>query len=184
MVQEMANQTQDSHRINSKHGDILKEVNSAIDGVAQKPSTDKPEDASHVKNASQGDIPFPGALQVSTSSGFAWAKRRKDEASTRSHTRSISRGHIFSVVEPTTLHSRNNFDSKRHESRDVIYGVRTNSRGRDSYEVAKLAMQNNWCKFERPDSFDASDEYHSQELSMAQYQRDEMAAKRSNLVSL
>ncbi|XP_059442320.1 protein IMPAIRED IN BABA-INDUCED STERILITY 1-like isoform X2 [Corylus avellana] len=181
-AEEMANQRQDSHRINGNHGDILKEVNSAVDVVARKPSTDKLEEASHVKNASQGDIPFPGPLQVSTSSGFAWAKRRKDEASTRSHTRSISRGHIFSVVEPTTaLHSRNNVDSKRHENRDVIYGVRTNSRGHDSYEVAKLAMQNNWCKFERPDSFDASDEYHSQELSMAQYQRDEMVAKRRNL---
>ncbi|KAM3703540.1 hypothetical protein ACB094_04G107400 [Castanea mollissima] len=183
-AEEIANQsyqTQHSHKINVSNGDIHREVNSMVDGAARKQSIDKLEDTSHVKNASQGDIPFSVPLQVSTSSGFAWVKRRKDDASIRSHSRSTSRGHIYNVVEPTALPTKNNFDSKRHENGDVIHGARTNSRGHDSYEIAKLAMQNNWCKFERPDSFDASDEYHSQELSMAQYQKEEMAAKRSNI---
>ncbi|KAL4633610.1 hypothetical protein ACB092_04G134800 [Castanea dentata] len=183
-AEEIANQsyqTQHSHKINVSNGDIHREVNSMVDGAARKQSIDKLEDGSHVKNASQGDIPFSVPLQVSTSSGFAWAKRRKDDASIRSHSRSTSRGHIYNIVEPTALPTKNNFDSKRHENGDVIHGARTNSRGHDSYEIAKLAMQNNWCKFERPDSFDASDEYHSQELSMAQYQKEEMAAKRSNI---
>nr|XP_023907660.1 protein IMPAIRED IN BABA-INDUCED STERILITY 1-like isoform X2 [Quercus suber]POF16824.1 putative serine/threonine-protein kinase [Quercus suber] len=183
-AEEIANQsyqTQHSHKINVSNGDIVRDVNSMVDGAARKQSIDKLEDSSHVKNASQGDIPFSVPLQVSTSSGFAWAKRRKDDASIRSHSRSTSRGHIYNIVEPTALHTKNNFDSKRHENGDVIHGARTNSRGHDSYEIAKLAMQNNWCKFERPDSFDASDEYHSQELSMAQYQKEEMAAKRSNI---
>lgn len=187
ILQEIANQsyqTQHSHKTNVSNGDIHREVNSMIDGAARKQSIDKLEDASHIKNASQGDIPFSVPLQVSTSSGFAWAKRRKDDASTRSHSRSTSRGHIYNIVEATALPTKNNFDSKRHENGDVIHGARANSRGHDSYEIAKLAMQNNWCKFERPDSFDASDEYHSQELSMAQYQKEEMAAKRSNIVSL
>ncbi|XP_075662000.1 protein IMPAIRED IN BABA-INDUCED STERILITY 1 isoform X2 [Castanea sativa] len=183
-AEEIANQsyqTQHSHKINVSNGDIHREVNSMVDGAARKQSIDKLEDGSHVKNASQGDIPFSVPLQVSTSSGFAWVKRRKDDASIRSHSRSTSRGHIYNIVEPTALPTKNNFDSKRHENGDVIHGARTNSRGHDSYEIAKLAMQNNWCKFERPDSFDASDEYHSQELSMAQYQKEEMAAKRSNI---
>ncbi|KAM4114896.1 hypothetical protein ACJW30_04G104900 [Castanea mollissima] len=183
-AEEIANQsyqTQHSHKINVSNGDIHREVNSMVDGAARKQSIDKLEDTSHVKNASQGDIPFSVPLQVSTSSGFAWAKRRKDDASIRSHSRSTSRGHIYNIVEPTALPTKNNFDSKRHENGDVIHGARTNSRGHDSYEIAKLTMQNNWCKFERPDSFDASDEYHSQELSMAQYQKEEMAAKRSNI---
>ncbi|KAM3751357.1 hypothetical protein ACB098_04G102900 [Castanea mollissima] len=183
-AEEIANQsyqTQHSHKINVSNGDIHREVNSMVDGAARKQSIDKLEDTSHVKNASQGDIPFSVPLQVSTSSGFAWVKRRKDDASIRSHSRSTSRGHIYNVVEPTALPTKNNFDSKRHENGDVIHGARTNSRGHDSYEIAKLAMQNNWCKFEHPDSFDASDEYHSQELSMAQYQKEEMAAKRSNI---
>ncbi|KAF5477080.1 hypothetical protein F2P56_003758 [Juglans regia] len=178
--EEMANQTQDSHKIKVSNGDILKDVNSTIEGMARKPSVDNIEEASHVKNASQGDVPFSIPLQVSTSSGFAWAKRRKEDASVRSHSRSTSRGHICSIVESTTaLHARNNVDSRRHENGDA-YGTRSYCRGHDSYEIVKLAMQNNWCKFERPDSFDASDEYHSQELSLAQYER-EMSAKRSNL---
>ncbi|KAG2679338.1 hypothetical protein I3760_11G046800 [Carya illinoinensis] len=178
--EEMTNPIQDSHKIKVSNGDILKDVNSTIEGMARKPSVDNVEEASHVKNASQGDVPFSIPLQVSTSSGFAWAKRRKEDASVRSHSRSISRGHICSIVEPTTaLHARNNVDSRRHENGDA-YGTRSYCRGHDSYEIVKLAMQNNWCKFERPDSFDASDEYHSQELSLAQYER-EMSAKRSNL---
>lgn len=183
-MQEMANQTQDSHKLTGINGDVT-EVNSTKEGVARKPSVDKIEEASHVKNASQGDIPFSGPLQVSTSSGFAWAKRRKDDASIRSHSRSISRGHFYSIGEATAaLESRTKVDSKRHENGDVISGARLNCRGHDSYEIVKLAMQNNWSKFDRPDSFDASDEYHSQELSLAQYEREEMAAKRSNMVSL
>lgn len=184
IMQETANQTQDSHKLTGINGDVT-EVNSTKEGVARKPSVDKIDEASHVKNASQGDIPFSGPLQVSTSSGFAWAKRRKDDASIRSHSRSISRGHFYSIGEATAaLESRTKVDSKRHENGDVISGARLNCRCHDSYEIVKLAMQNNWSKFDRPDSFDASDEYHSQELSLAQYEREEMAAKRSNMVSL
>ncbi|KAE8655215.1 hypothetical protein F3Y22_tig00117034pilonHSYRG01306 [Hibiscus syriacus] len=58
---------------------------------------------------------------------------------------------------------------------------RTDSRGHDSYEAAERSMQKQWSQFEHPDSFDASDEYHSQELSLALYKREGMLAKRNNL---
>lgn len=157
---------------------ILKE-NTNISEEEPKSSSGKPEDASHTKNASQGDIPFSGPLQVSTSSGFAWAKRRKDDASIRSHCRSISRGHIINPLESSIPNSRNNFDSRNLENIDS--GGHPNSRSHDSHEIPKLANQ--WNKFDRPDSFDASDEYHSQELSMALYHREDSASKRSNIVS-
>ncbi|XP_021285720.1 probable serine/threonine-protein kinase At1g54610 [Herrania umbratica] len=178
-----AAQTRGSQKINGNHVHNSKQRNATISDGVPNPSTDGLEEAAHVKHASQGDIPFSGPLQVSTSSGFAWAKRRKDDASIRSHSRSISRGHIYNSLEPSAqLNARNNFDSKRHENGDVIYGGRTDSRGHDSYEAAKRAMQKQWSQFERPDSFDASDGgYHSQELSLALYQREEMAAKRNNL---
>jgi hypothetical protein len=64
------------------------------------------------------------------------------------------------------------------------HGIRTNSRGHDSYEISKLALRKQWRQFERPDSFDASEEYHSQELSLALYQREGMEARGSNLVRL
>ncbi|XP_057995491.1 protein IMPAIRED IN BABA-INDUCED STERILITY 1 isoform X1 [Hevea brasiliensis] len=151
-------------------------------GEARKPSFDKLEEIFHVKNASQGDIPFSGPLQVSSSSGFAWAKRRKDDASIRSHNRSISRVHINNGLEPSTaLQEKKSFDSRQHDNGDVTYGIRSNSRGHDSYEISKRALQKQWSQLERPDSFDASDGYHSQELSLALYQREEMEAKRNNL---
>ncbi|OMO86685.1 hypothetical protein CCACVL1_09529 [Corchorus capsularis] len=181
-VEDTAAQTRGSQKINDNHIHNSKQRNATtIDGVSN-PSTDALEEAAHAKHASQGDIPFSGPLQVSTSSGFAWATRRKDDSSIRSHCRSISRGHIYNSLEPSAqLHSRNNFDSKRHENGDAKHGGRTDSRGRDAYEAAKRAMQKQWSQFERPDSFDASDGYHSQELSLALYQREEMAAKRNNL---
>lgn len=181
-VEDVAAQAQASRKINGNHVQNSKQRNATIGEGVSNPSTDALEEAAHAKHASQGDIPFSGPLQVSTSSGFAWAKRRKDDTSIRSHSRSISRGHICNSLEPSgQLHRQNNFDSKRHENGDIMYGGRTNSRGHDSYEAAKRAMQKQWSQFERPDSFDASDGYHSQELSLALYQREEMAAKRNNL---
>ncbi|XP_022768832.1 protein IMPAIRED IN BABA-INDUCED STERILITY 1-like [Durio zibethinus] len=182
-VEDAVAQTQVSQKINGNHVHNSKQRNATISEGVSNPSTDALEEATHVKHASQGDIPFSGPLQVSTSSGFAWAKRRKDDASIISYSRSISRGHIYNSLDPSAqLHTQNNFDSKRHENGDAIYGGRTDSRGHDSCESAKHATQKQWSQFERPDSFDASDEYHSQELSLALYQREEMAAKRNNLV--
>lgn len=182
-MQDPANQTKTSHRVNGRSFRILKEEKSNLGEEAQKPSSGRPEDASHMKNASQGDIPFSGPLQVSTSSGFAWAKSRKEDTSVRSHCRTISRGHIFNLLEPSTLNSRNNLDTTDQENKEIC-GGRTNSRGNDLNEISKLSMQNQWSRFDRPDSFDASDEYHSQELSMALYRKEDSVSKRSNMVSL
>ncbi|GAV83714.1 Pkinase domain-containing protein [Cephalotus follicularis] len=175
-------QTHGAKKFNDDNEHTVKEGQAMLGREVRKPLTDKLEDSMHIKNASQGDIPFSGPLQVSTSSGFAWAKRQKDDASIRSHNRSISKGHICNVIQPAAeLHGRNNFDSKGHDNGEVINGCRTNSRGHDSYETSTRDMQKQWSQFERPDSFDSSDGYHSQELSLAFYQREEMASKRRNL---
>ncbi|EEF47820.1 ATP binding protein, putative [Ricinus communis] len=161
---------------------LPKGVDAKSGGEARKASLDKLEEIFHVKNASQGDIPFSGPLQVSSSSGFAWARRRKDDASVRSHSRSTSRSLINNGLENSTaLQEKSNFDSRRRENGDAIYGIRTNSRGHDSNEISKRALQKQWSQLERPDSFDASEGYHSQELSLALYQREEMEARRNNL---
>lgn len=185
MLQDPATLSRDSRKSSDCNLHIEKKENVLLDGNAPKPSVDKEEQVLHVKNASQGDIPFSGPLQLSTSGGFAWANRRKDDASIRSHTRSISRGHIFNPVEPSiALNAKNSLDFKKHENGDVVHRGRAESRGHDSYEIAKLAIQNHWGKFERPDSFDASDMYHSQELSLALYQREELGPTKSDLVSM
>ncbi|KAK7304658.1 hypothetical protein VNO77_42543 [Canavalia gladiata] len=179
-AEDLTGQTQTSLKVNGRSFRILEEEKTRKGDRGQKPSSGKPEDASHMKNASQGDIPFSGPLQVSTSSGFAWAKSRKDDTSFRSHCRTISKGHIFNPIEPSSLNSRNNLDTTNQENKEFC-GGRTNSRAQDLLEISKLSMQNQWSKFDRPDSFDASDEYHSQELSMALYHREDSASKRSNL---
>ncbi|KAG2675564.1 hypothetical protein I3760_12G010000 [Carya illinoinensis] len=117
-AEEMA-KAQDSHKINGSNGHILREVNSTKDRGPQKPSVDSLGEVSDVKNASQVENPLPRPLQVSASSNFAWAKRRNNDASIRSHSRTISRGQTFSVVEPTTaLHARSNVDYRRHKNGD------------------------------------------------------------------
>ncbi|ESW10148.1 hypothetical protein PHAVU_009G184700 [Phaseolus vulgaris] len=180
-AEDLASQTQTSQKVNGRSFRNHEEEKIKIGDKAQKSSSGKAEDASHMKNASQGDIPLSGPLQVSSSSGFAWAKSRKDDASFRSHCRTISRGHIFNPSEqPSTLNSRNNLDTANQENKEFCGGC-VNSRGQQLLEISTLSMQNQWSKFDRPDSFDASDEYHSQELSMTRYHREDSASKRNNL---
>ncbi|KAL2340727.1 hypothetical protein Fmac_008667 [Flemingia macrophylla] len=170
-AEDFASQTRTSQKVNGWSFRVLEEEKTKIGDKAQQLSSGKPEDASHMKNASQGDIPLSGPLQVSTSSGFAWAKSRKEDTSFRSHCRTISRGHIFNPLELSTLNSRNNLDTTNLENKELCVG-NTKSRGHDLLEIPK---------FDRPDLFDTSDQYHSQELSMALYHREDSASKRSNL---
>nr|GMC52623.1 probable serine/threonine-protein kinase At1g54610 [Ipomoea batatas] len=138
------------------------------------------EEASYAKNSSEADVPFSGPLQVSGSSGFSWAKRRSNDSSVRSRSRSSSRSLVF---EPSIgLPTRSNLESKRQENGELRNGSRTNSKGQNSYENAKRAAIEHWSQLERPDSFDASDSYHSQDLSLALYLKEEMALKRMNVV--
>ncbi|XP_050224037.1 protein IMPAIRED IN BABA-INDUCED STERILITY 1 isoform X2 [Mercurialis annua] len=181
-TEDTAARTQGSQNSITNHAHVPKGVYVRPGGDARKASLDKLEEVFHVKNASQGDIPFSGPLQVSSSSGFAWARRRKDDATATSHSRSSSRSLVNNGSECSgTLQEKNSFDSRRHENGDALYGMRTNSRGHESYEISKHALQKKWSQLERPDSFDASEGYHSQELSLALYQKEEMGARRNNL---
>ncbi|KAK4383605.1 protein IMPAIRED IN BABA-INDUCED STERILITY 1 [Sesamum angolense] len=103
-----------------------------------KPSTGSIKEASHVKNASQGDDTYSGLYKFQ--------------------------------------------DQVGEENCEVVNGQFLNTKGHDSYETIKRSMQ--WSQLERPDSFDASDGYHSQELSVALYHKEEAAAKRINVVFL
>ncbi|GFP87452.1 probable serine/threonine-protein kinase at1g54610 [Phtheirospermum japonicum] len=134
-----------------------------------------PKETSHVKNASQGDDIYSGPLQVSGSSGFAWARRRMIDSSLRSRSRSSSRSLI--IESSGAMHLRSsNLDSKEDENCDA------NAKDNDSCESFKRDMLKQWSQLERPDSFDASDGYHSQELSVALYRKEEAAFKKNNLV--
>ncbi|KAJ9568570.1 hypothetical protein OSB04_004536 [Centaurea solstitialis] len=105
-----------------------------------------------IDRTSQGDIPFSGPLQVSGSSGFAWARRRFDDSST---TRSRNRSSSKSLVsEPSvTLRSREPKYSKKIE--------RSGSRGRDS-------KVKNWSHLELDGR---SDGYPSPDPSIALFKK-------------
>ncbi|CAH1428329.1 unnamed protein product [Lactuca virosa] len=84
-----------------------------------------------MNRGSHEEIPFSGPLQVSGSSGFAWARRRLDDPSSiRSHSRSSSKSRIS---EPSTLHPREPIFSEKIE--------RISSRGRfDGYPSRDLPI--------------------------------------------
>ncbi|KAM7269670.1 hypothetical protein ACFE04_025167 [Oxalis oulophora] len=146
----------------AKNVHIARDIETKLSGSMPKSLNDKLEDALHIRNASQGDVPLSGPLQISTSSGFAWAKRRNDDGAIKSHhSRSLSRGQVC-----------DNIDSKVSNR----YEGRIDSRGRDSYESSSRSLQKQWRQFERPGSFDASDGYYSQDISLQR-----AGAARSNL---
>lgn len=139
---------------NKKGGDII------LGFELRKPSINSTDDFSHAKHASQGDIPYSGPLQVPSSSGFAWARRRLDDSlSVRSQSRSSSRSLIS---EPCgTLHSKN-FVCKYNENLD-----RNDSRGRESNEMGQRGLViKNWSQFERPESFDAGSDGFVKRINM------------------
>ncbi|KAK9119068.1 hypothetical protein Scep_017161 [Stephania cephalantha] len=195
-----------SQHTNKMHGcnrRLPKEdVNCSLNGEPPKSSSDIAQAGLHMKNPSYGDISSSGPLQVTASSGFAWAKRRKeDTASTRSHSRSSSRGQVANALDPSSvLHSRTTSESKCQVNGDILHGIRTDSqghelwyrtdsrghdlsyrtdsKGHELFEISKHVAQRPWRQFDRPESFDAAEVYHSQELASALYQKDEAGARK------
>ncbi|OVA08822.1 Protein kinase domain [Macleaya cordata] len=137
----------------------------------------KENEATYVKKSYHEDLCMSGPLQVTTPSGFTWAKSRKEDLP---YNRCSSRIRVSSAIDPSSvLQTRTSSELKGPEIGVVLYGCDADSGSHDFY--AKSAMQKHWSKFERLDSFDDSKRYHSQGLSAALYQRAELPAKRSNL---
>ncbi|XP_073295435.1 protein IMPAIRED IN BABA-INDUCED STERILITY 1-like isoform X2 [Primulina huaijiensis] len=147
-----------------------------------KPSRMGTKETSHVKKASQGDDTCPGLLQVSGSSGFTWAKGRMHDSSLRSQSRSSARSLI--LESSGALHLKNSFDSIGESNCEVVNGDRkfSDAKHHDSCETIKPQILKQWSQLECPDSFDTSDEYHSQELTKAIYHKEEAASRRLNSV--
>ncbi|PWA38717.1 Protein kinase, ATP binding site-containing protein [Artemisia annua] len=147
--------------LDTKKGDVI------LGFELRKPSINTKDDRSHTKHASQEDIPYSGPLQVPSSSGFAWARRRLDDSlSVRSRSRSSSRSLIY---EPSgTLHLKT-IDSKCNENLD-----RTNSRGRESNEMNSRGLViKNWNQLDRPESFDAGSDGFVKRINMIYQDQEE-----------
>ncbi|KAI4965473.1 hypothetical protein ZWY2020_052006 [Hordeum vulgare] len=136
------------------------------------------ERARHVKNDLREEIPFSGPLIVSSSSGFAWAKKPEGRSFTRSRNRSSSRGEFTDVDWDNKRQAKENIGLEEQHSRDV-HVARANLKVREPQEVAKRAVLKKWSQLERPDSFDSRDTYHSQNFSNAIYLGDALSSKNS-----
>ncbi|XP_057979198.1 protein IMPAIRED IN BABA-INDUCED STERILITY 1-like isoform X2 [Malania oleifera] len=175
--------TKFARRNNGSNSHVPKGKEGAQFRDLMKSSFDTASEVSHLTNASQEDIVFSNPLQVPASSGFSWAPQKENAAFLRSYSRSGLRSQTPGALGPSGIpHAKYILDSGRQQGKHNLCGVRTNCKGHDSYEVAKDGMRKNRSRYDRPDSFDVSEEYHSQELSAALYQRNGMAALRNNLV--
>ncbi|XP_010923564.1 protein IMPAIRED IN BABA-INDUCED STERILITY 1 [Elaeis guineensis] len=167
------------------------------------PAINPPDEGRYLKQSCQKDIRSLGALQVSASSGFAWAKKPKEGRSyINSHSRFSSRSHISGAPDCSNiLRTKIPSDLKGQANRDIGHVPYLNSNnGRqheiakhemltqwsqsefpEQYEIAKHAIMNQWSHPVKPDSFNSCDSYHSQDLLDALYKRDAKSTKHSIL---
>ncbi|XP_065044433.1 protein IMPAIRED IN BABA-INDUCED STERILITY 1-like isoform X1 [Musa acuminata AAA Group] len=131
---------------------------------------------------SQEDAAFSGPLDVSASSGFAWAKRQREAcAYDRSHSSSSSKSHVSGAVDPSnTVPDKAVLELGTHKNGDADE-TSAGSKGHDTYEQAKCKILKKWATLGRPDSFDSSDIHHSQDFSKVLFRGDPISAKRNFL---
>ncbi|KAJ9173247.1 hypothetical protein P3X46_016404 [Hevea brasiliensis] len=106
---------------------------------------------SETSQATKGDYVFSGPAPVIASSGFAWAKRRKEDVtSTLSYNQDISMSEISALYSSSFNFANSSFnlakeEDERHDSQEA---------------TAKHVMQKQRRRFGSSDSFDASNLYH------------------------
>ncbi|XP_031286777.1 protein IMPAIRED IN BABA-INDUCED STERILITY 1-like [Pistacia vera] len=130
--EELQNHTHFSNRNTANNAPLLKGRESFARRDLLNPSTDLISEASTGMVASQGGSIFKGPAQVSASSGFAWAKRQKDDAKTVVSSRSQ-----ISTIDSSNLgFVDNSFGNLiKEENRN-----RTNPKEIDLYENSSLSM--------------------------------------------
>ncbi|CAL5367745.1 unnamed protein product [Camellia sinensis] len=128
---------------------------------------DTVSEASQATEVSQVDS-IRSVPVITTISDFSWAKKRKgNPVSTRFHRQGSSKGRNLHDVElPSILHARNTSDSEEQESEEFSSKVDIDLGDNESYEVAKRTTWRQHSQPYRPESFNDSDLYHSQEFSV------------------
>ncbi|XP_008781045.1 protein IMPAIRED IN BABA-INDUCED STERILITY 1-like isoform X2 [Phoenix dactylifera] len=166
-------------------------------------NSNPPDKGRYVKQTCQKDVLPSGPLQVPASSGFAWAKKPKEDRSyTKSRSRSNSRSHASRALDHSNIpHMKNPSNPKGQADRLVGHAPRSKSNNckpyeiakdkmlaqrsqpeiSDRYEIANHAIMNQWTNPGEPDLLDSCDSYHSRDLSDALYKRDAKSTKCSIL---
>lgn len=144
------------------------------------PSIKNPDEGHHMKHNSEQDIVFSGPLRVSTSSGFSWARRqREDNVYNRSHSRRNSRRNLSAARDSSGIGNvKSKLDPKGPQNGDLHAG----SKHHESQELAKIAMLKRWAQLEHPGSFDTSEAFPSQDFSEAVYNGDPSSMRHNYMV--
>ncbi|KAK2987876.1 hypothetical protein RJ640_025643 [Escallonia rubra] len=131
-----------------------------------KSSYDTMSEASQGTEISQDDSIRSVPVHITASSGFAWAKRRKQNAaSSRLNSQATSRSQNLRTLDPSSvLHANDTLDSERDEHDDFSSRNPAASSGHD--EIARRAMHRHRSHPNRPDSFDSSNLFQPEELSV------------------
>ncbi|WOK94427.1 putative serine/threonine-protein kinase [Canna indica] len=141
----------------------VKQEHRKVNGEAR---TKPPEESRRTKSNVPEDFTFSGPLDVSASSGFAWAKRQREPCSyDRSHSRSSSKSQISSGIGLSEISPAKIDLNFNRQANGDLNDVRTDSKGHDPYEIAKRAAFKKWALLERPNSFNSSNICHSQDFS-------------------
>ncbi|XP_022133888.1 probable serine/threonine-protein kinase At1g54610 isoform X3 [Momordica charantia] len=136
-----------------EHGDVFKRE-------PQKPTYDTKSEASQaLTGTNQGDSAFTAPLPVSASSGFAWVKKRKEEA-----TSTISDGlkSQISALDPSFANYTIDLTKYQNGYKKIpanyeSYGTQDST----AYEIQKQQRR----KYDFPDSFDATVDYPFLDMS-------------------
>ncbi|KAL7232314.1 hypothetical protein ACSBR2_010353 [Camellia fascicularis] len=147
-------------------------------------SYDTVSEASQATEVSQVDS-IRSVPVISTISDFSWAKKRKgNPVSTRFHRQGSSKGrNLHDVDLPSILHARNTSDSEEQESEEFSSKVDIDLGDNESCEVAKRTAWRQHNQPYRPESFNDSDLYHSQEFSVDYNDKKERTQYSGPLVS-
>ncbi|KAF2313584.1 hypothetical protein GH714_012263 [Hevea brasiliensis] len=125
-------------QMNKSRGGVSRELSSSFD---TNPETSE---------GTKGDYVFSGPAPVIASGGFAWAKRRKEHA-----TSTLSCDHSISMSQINALDSSFNFANSSFNL------AKENDERHDSQEAtAKHVMLKQRHRFDSSDSFDISNIYH------------------------
>uniref|UniRef100_A0A5B6YNE6 Protein kinase domain-containing protein n=2 Tax=Davidia involucrata TaxID=16924 RepID=A0A5B6YNE6_DAVIN len=163
-TEEMEASTQFARRNNGGNTHVPKGKGATECRETMKSSYDTVSETSQGTEVSQVDSIRSVPVQVTASTGFAWAKRRRgNAASTRSYGQgSSSRSQNLSALDPSVLYAKDT----AQENEEFSGTIHIDPRDHDSYEIAKSGLQRQQTQLDRQDSFDAFDIYHGQELSV------------------
>lgn len=137
--------------------------------MSAKASYDTVSEASQKTNESQADSVKTVPVQITASSGFAWAKRRKQEARMTRLGYRTSRSHNLGTNLGTlglsgSIHPQDTLDAVVQECDDIPGKVRSYIKGPEE-NTKHVTFKQQEILLHRQDSFDPPDAYKPQELS-------------------